>query len=231
MLSRILKKVRRTPEGQQPEAPGAGGDAFEKAKAAEETREGEIDELRSEEDVPVEARAPEPERATEPERAGEPPPKKEAERERYYDEYEEEEEEYEEEESPGGVFISGKKIRGGFKIFGITLLSIFLLPWILSFGISIVVIVSLIVFPIILSLFPIFLVALFVLVIVAPLVMPILIIYFLITERGRLLINSEGSMFWVDLSVPYEETKKREAAESLEGHLTEGYLRPEEHLH
>ncbi|MHC4277249.1 MAG: hypothetical protein ACYSWY_07390 [Planctomycetota bacterium] len=226
MLHRILKKVRRTPEGQQPETPGAGSDAFKRAKAAEETREGEIDELRSEEDVPVEEREPEPERAAEP------PPKKEAERERYYDEYEEEkEEEYEEEESPGGVFISGKKIRGGFKIFGITLLSIFLLPWILSFGISIVVIVSLIVFPIVLSLFPIFLVALFVLVIVAPLVMPILIIYFLITERGRLLINSEGNFFWVDLSVAYEEAKKREASESLEGHLTEGYLRPEEHLH
>ncbi len=226
MLSRILKKVRRTPEGQQPEAPGAGGDAFEKAKAAEETHGGEIDELHPEEDVAVEEKKPEAEHK----RTAEPPPEKEAERERHYDEYEEEE--YEEEaESPGGVFISGKKIRGGFKIFGITLLSIFLLPWILSFGISIVVIVSLIVFPIVLSLFPIFLVALFVLVIVAPLVMPILIIYFLITERGRLLINSEGSMFWVDLSIPHEEAKKREASESLEGHLTEGHLQPEEHLH
>lgn len=223
MLHRILKKVRRTPKGHQPEAPEPGSDAFEKAKAAEGTREGETDELRPEEDVPVEERKPEPERAAEG------PPGEETEREKYYEEPEEEE--YEEEESPGGVFISDKKIRGGFKIFGITLLSIFLLPWILSFGISIVVIVSLIIFPILLSLFPIFLVALFVLVIVAPLIMPILIIYFLITERGRLLINSEGNFFWIDLSVPYGEAEGRETPESLEGHLTEGHLRPEEHLH
>lgn len=191
---------------------GRGGDAFERARQAEEEAGAERDELYGE-DVLVEEE--------EPERAA--PRRKEEE-----EEYEEELEYEEEEETPGGVFISDKKIKGGFKIFGISLLSIFLLPWILSFGIAIVALVSLVVFPIAMSLFPIFLVGLFILVVVTPLIMPLLIIYLLVTEHGKLLINSEGKLLW--LTFPSTIRKEAEQFEKAEELITEDYLQPEEHL-
>ncbi|HHT9135447.1 MAG TPA: hypothetical protein ACFYD2_11135, partial [Candidatus Avalokitesvara rifleensis] len=151
MLQWLLKRWRKTPEDYEQEVYGRGGGAFERARLAEE--EGaERDELYGE-DVSVEEKEPE---GAEPLR--------EKEKKSYYEEGPEEaaEEEEEEEETPGGVFISDRKIKGGFKIFGISLLSIFLLPWILSFGIAVVALISLVVFPIALSLFPIFLVGLFI---------------------------------------------------------------------
>ncbi len=209
MVWRYIKKWRATPEDYEQEVHGRGTDAFEKAKTAEKSAEG--DEVRSD-DVLVEEEAPE--------RAA---PPREEEREGYY------EEEEEEEESLGGVFISDKKVRGGFKKFGISLLSLFLLPWILSFGIAVLALVSLVVFPIAMSLFPIFLVALFIFVVVAPLLIPLLIIYLLVTEHGKLLINSEGKRFWLTFPPTIlEEGKKVERAPEP---LSEDYLEPEEHPH
>lgn len=216
MLQWLLKRWRRTPEDYEQEMYERGSDAFERARLSEEET-AERDELYGEE-VAVEGK--------EPERAA---PPREEKRERYYkEEPEEVTEEEEEEETPGGVFISDRKIKGGFKIFGISLLSIFLLPWILSFGIAVVALVSLIVFPIALSLFPIFLVGLFILVVVAPLIMPLLIIYLLITERGKLLINSEGKLLW--LAFPSAIRKEEERFQRAEELLTEDYLQPEEPL-
>lgn len=202
----LIKRWRKAPEDYEQEMYGRAGEVFEKAKHSEEEYM-EAERKEHLKDVLVEEEGPE--RAAPPE--------------------EKEEYEYEEEEveSPGGVFISDKKIRGGFKKFGISLLSLFLLPWILSFGIAIVACVSLIVFPVAPSLFPIFLVALFVLAIVAPVVMPLLIIYFLVTERGKLLINSEGKRFSINLSIPFLEKERPERPEET---LTEEYLHPEEYL-
>ncbi|MFQ5862160.1 MAG: hypothetical protein ACE5IC_03460, partial [Candidatus Brocadiales bacterium] len=201
----LLKRWRETPEDYEQEMYGRGGETFEKAKLAEEHIETEEEEPYR--DVLVEEE--------EPERAA---PLEEVEKEEYEEAYEEEEEV----ETPGGVFISDRKIRGGFKKFGISLLSLFLLPWILAFGIALVACASLIIFPAILSLFPIFLVALFVLAIVAPVIMPLLIIYFLVTERGKLLINSEGKRFSISFSVPIQEEKEK--LERPEEAPTEEYL-------
>ncbi|MFQ5956486.1 MAG: hypothetical protein ACE5KK_01800 [Candidatus Brocadiales bacterium] len=204
----LLKRWRKAPEEYEQEMYGRGGEAFEKAKLSEE----EYLETEKEgiyEDVLVEEKGPE--------RAAPPEEEKEV-------EYEEEEEA----EYPGGVFISDRKIRGGFKKFGISLLSIFLLPWILSFGIAVVALVFLIVFPVALSLFPIFLVTLLVLAIIAPLILPILIIYFLVTERGKLLINSEGKRFSISLPIP--ATEEQEKSGKVEETPTEEYLHPEEYL-
>jgi hypothetical protein len=217
MLQWLLKRWRKAPEDYEQEVYGRGSDAFERARLAEE--EGaERNELYGE-DVSVEEKEPE---GAEPLR--------EKDKKSSYEEGPEEaaEEEEEEEETPGGVFISDEKIKGGFKIFGISLLSIFLLPWILSFGIAVVALISLVVFPIALSLFPIFLVGLFILVVVAPLIMPLLIIYLLITERGKLLINSEGRLLW--LTFPSAIRKEEEQFERAEELLTEDYLQPEEPL-
>ncbi len=188
---------------------GRGGEVFEKAKLTEEEEYLGTEREEPYKDVLLEEEGPE--------RAA---PQEVVEREEYY-------EEEEEEESPGGVFISDRKIKGGFKKFGISILSISFLPWILSFGIAIVACVSLIVFPVALSLFPMFLVTLFVLAIVAPIVLPLLIIYLLVTERGRLLINSQGKKFSISFSIPATEEKERPKEEELP---TEEYLSPEEYL-
>ena len=192
---------------------GPGAEAFERARVAEESSEGEEDVIYQDEMVEEGLeRTPTP---AEEEKEG---------REKYHYEYEEV-------EPPGGIYISDKKITGGFTKFGISLLSLILLPWILAFGISIVAIVSMIVFPVAMSLFPIFLVSLFVLVIVAPLIMPLLIIYLLVTERGKLLINSEGKMFsFVFISEEEEKEALRrpetpEETPTSEEHLYEEHLR------
>lgn len=113
-----------------------------------------------------------------------------------------------EEETYGGIFISDRKIQGGFKKFCLSLFSIFILPFILVFGICLATCVFLLVFPMFLSFFPIFLIGLFMLFIIAPVAVPVIIVYLLATERGRLLINSKGSRFSLEFSggPPKEES-------------------------
>ncbi|MDO8137125.1 MAG: hypothetical protein Q6354_05740 [Candidatus Brocadiales bacterium] len=110
-----------------------------------------------------------------------------------------------EEEYWGGVYISDRKVKGGFKKFWLSIFSIFLLPFILVFGISLATCVFLLVFPLAMSFFPIFLIGLFMLFIIAPVAVPLIIVYLLATERGRLLINSKGSRFSLHVGVPPEE--------------------------
>ncbi len=208
--SYIKKKMHKNPKDYKEATSAPSDDAFEKARQAEDSAGEDVlysDTMVEEE---VERKAPPPEE----------------DREEYY----EEEYEPEEEETLGGVYISDTKVRGGFKIFWMSILSLVLLPWILCFGISIVALVSLIFFPIAMSLFPIFLVGLFVLVIVAPVVLPLLIIYLLITERGKLLINSEGKWLWYSSNVPTPETPERHAPHEEESPAEE-HLYTEEHLH
>ncbi len=109
----------------------------------------------------------------------------------------------EEEEYPGGVYISDSKVRGGFKKFCLALFSIFLLPFILVFGLFLAACAFLLIFPVLIAIFPVFLGGIFVLCIVAPVALPVLIIYLLFTERGMLLINSKGRLFSI-ISVPQQ---------------------------
>lgn len=115
----------------------------------------------------------------------------------------------EEEEYPGGLYISGRKIRGGFKKFCLALFSIFLLPFILVFGMCLATCAFLLVFPMLMAFFPIFLIGLFMLFIIAPVAVPVLIVYILATERSTLLINSKGRLFSLQ-SLPEEKKIPRE---------------------
>jgi hypothetical protein len=101
----------------------------------------------------------------------------------------------EEEEYPGGIFISDRKVQGGFTKFCLSLFSIFLLPFILVFGLCLVTCAFLLIFPILIAFFPIFLIGLFVLFVIVPVALPVLIVYLLVTERSELLINSKGCLF------------------------------------
>ncbi|HHT9120307.1 MAG TPA: hypothetical protein ACFYD3_07180 [Candidatus Hypogeohydataceae bacterium YC41] len=112
----------------------------------------------------------------------------------------------EEEEYPGGLYISDTKVEGGFKKFCFVLFSIFLLPFILVFGVCLAVCAFLLIYPIIIAFFPIFLVGLLMLFIIIPVAVPVLIIYIMVTERSTLLINSKGRLFSLQ-SLPSEEGK------------------------
>ncbi|HHT9133249.1 MAG TPA: hypothetical protein ACFYED_12345 [Candidatus Tripitaka californicus] len=112
----------------------------------------------------------------------------------------------EEEGYPGGLYISDRKIEGGFKKFCLALFSIFLLPFILVFGIGLSICVFLLIFPILIAFFPIFFVGLSMILIIVPAAVPVLIIYIMVTERSLLLINSRGHLF--SLQRPPAEEKK-----------------------
>lgn len=112
----------------------------------------------------------------------------------------------EEEGYPGGLYISDRKIEGGFKKFCLALFSIFLLPFILVFGIGLSICVFLLIFPILIAFFPIFFVGLAMLLIIVPAAVPVLIVYIMATERSLLLINSRGHLF--SLQSPSAEEKK-----------------------
>ena len=112
----------------------------------------------------------------------------------------------EEEGYPGGLYISDRKIEGGFKKFCLALFSIFLLPFILVFGIGLSICVFLLIFPILIAFFPVFFVGLSMLLIIIPAAVPILIIYIMATERRLLLINSRGRLF--SMQSPSAEEKK-----------------------
>ncbi|MEE9514996.1 MAG: hypothetical protein V3V54_03095, partial [Candidatus Brocadiales bacterium] len=105
MLWRYAKKFRKAPKDTGGDVyGGSGAEAFERARIAEESSESEEDVIYQDEMVEEGLeRAPTP--AEEEEGRG-----------KHHDEYE-----YEEVESPGGIYISDKKITGGFTKFGISL--------------------------------------------------------------------------------------------------------------
>jgi len=102
-----------------------------------------------------------------------------------------------EEVSSSGVFIFGKKVKSGFKKFLMTMFSIFLLPPVIVFGLSVITIVVLIAFPLISIVLPITLLSLCILFILLPVVLPLLTIVALITGKGKVQFGLENKKFAV----------------------------------
>ncbi len=91
-----------------------------------------------------------------------------------------------------GVIIFDRKVEGFLGKFYTGLFSIILLPPLLLFAAALAIGVALLIFPLasiaLLSTFPVILFSLFILVITLPVGGPIIIIYLLMTERGKLSI-------------------------------------------
>ncbi|MCR4290626.1 MAG: hypothetical protein NUV86_10255, partial [Candidatus Scalindua sp.] len=100
-----------------------------------------------------------------------------------------------EEDSSSGVFIFGEKIESRFKKFATAMFSIFLLPPVIVFGLSVITIVVLIVFPLISIVLPITLLSLCILFILLPVVLPLLTIIALITGKGKVQFGLENKKF------------------------------------
>jgi hypothetical protein len=100
-----------------------------------------------------------------------------------------------EEVSSSGVFIFGNRIESRFKKFMTALFSIFLLPPVIVFGLSVITIVVLIAFPLISIILPITLLSLCILFILLPVVLPLLTIVALITGKGKVQFGLENKKF------------------------------------
>jgi len=102
-----------------------------------------------------------------------------------------------------GVILRGKKITGYFGkgLWGI--LSILILPPVLTFALSVLIIVAALVFPlfavVLIALMIIVMVTLSIFLIALPVLFPLLVLFLLITDKGRLLIASEGKWFAIEL--------------------------------
>lgn len=100
-----------------------------------------------------------------------------------------------EEVSSSGVFIFGNRIESRFKKFMTALFSIFLLPPVIVFGLSVITIVVLVAFPLISIILPITLLSLCILFILLPVVLPLLTIVALITGKGKVQFGLENKKF------------------------------------
>lgn len=100
-----------------------------------------------------------------------------------------------EEVSSSGVFIFGQKVESRFKKFLTAIISIFLLPPVIVFGLSVITIVVLIAFPLICIVLPITLLSLCILFILLPVVLPLLTIVALITGKGKVQFGLENRKF------------------------------------
>ena len=82
-------------------------------------------------------------------------------------------------------------------------MSILILPPILVFAFSIIVIIFMLIFPllavVLVTSVPVVFVTLFVFLIALPVVFPLLVVFLLITGKGRLLIGSEGKWFGLEM--------------------------------
>lgn len=102
-----------------------------------------------------------------------------------------------------GVILRGKKINGifGKGLWGI--LSILILPPVLAFALSILIIVAALTFPlmavVLVASMLVVMVTLFIFLIALPVVFPLIVLFLLITGKGRLLIVSEGKWFALEL--------------------------------
>ncbi len=97
--------------------------------------------------------------------------------------------------SSSGVFIFGNRIESRFKKFMTAMFSIFLLPPVIVFGLSVITIVVLIAFPLISIILPITLLSLCILFILLPVVLPLLTIVALITGKGKVQFGLENKKF------------------------------------
>jgi len=100
-----------------------------------------------------------------------------------------------EEVSPSGVFIFGKRIESRFKKFITVLISIFLLPPVVLFGLLVITSVVLIAFPLISIALPIALLSLCILLIALPVVIPFLTVITLITGKGNVHFGLKNKKF------------------------------------
>lgn len=112
--------------------------------------------------------------------------------------------EEEEEETENGVFIFDRKVEGFLGKFYTGLFSIILLPPLLLFAAALAIGVALLIFPLasiaLLSTFPLILFSLLILVISLPVGGPIIIIYLLMTEKGKLSIWPRGGIIRLHFS-------------------------------
>lgn len=102
-----------------------------------------------------------------------------------------------------GVIIRGKKITGSFRKIVWGFLSILILPPVLTFALSVFIIVAALVFPllavVLTALMIIVMVTLSIFLIALPVLFPLLILFLLIAGKGRLLIASEEKWFAIEL--------------------------------
>jgi len=107
------------------------------------------------------------------------------------------------EDLSGGVIVYGKKISGFFGKGFWGILSILIMPPILVFALSLLVIIFMLVFPllavVLVALIPAVFVTLSILIIALPILFPLLVLFLLITGKGRLLIGSEGKWFGIEM--------------------------------
>lgn len=103
----------------------------------------------------------------------------------------------------GGVVVCEKRISGFFGKGFWGVLSVLILPPVLAFALSILVVMFMLVFPllavILVALIPAVFVTLSILIIALPILFPLLILSLLITGKGRLLIASEGKWFGLEM--------------------------------
>ncbi|MEP9412467.1 MAG: hypothetical protein HRF42_13930 [Candidatus Brocadia sp.] len=102
-----------------------------------------------------------------------------------------------------GVILYGKKISGFFGKSFWGVLSILIMPPILVFALSILVIVFMLIFPLLAVMLvasvPAVFVTLSIFIIALPVLFPLLVLFMLITGKGRLLIGSEGKWFGIEM--------------------------------
>ena len=102
-----------------------------------------------------------------------------------------------------GVILYEKKVSGFFAKSFWGLLSIAILPPIIIFALGVLVVVSMLIIPLFGVIFaasiPAVLVTLSIFVIALPILFPLLILFILITGKGRLIIGSEGKWFGVEM--------------------------------
>lgn len=107
------------------------------------------------------------------------------------------------EDLSSGVILYGKKISGFFGKGFWGILSILIMPPILVFALSILVIVFMLIFPllavVLVASVPAVFVTLSIFIIALPVLFPLLVLFLLITGKGRLLIGSEGKWFGIEM--------------------------------
>ncbi|MFN3531691.1 MAG: hypothetical protein ACK41Q_04140 [Candidatus Brocadia sp.] len=107
------------------------------------------------------------------------------------------------EDLSSGLIVYGKKVSGFFGKCFWGILSIAIMPPILVFALSILVIVFMLVFPllavVLVASVPAVFVTLSIFIIALPVLLPLLVLFLLITGKGRLLIGSEGKWFGIEM--------------------------------
>lgn len=107
------------------------------------------------------------------------------------------------EDLSSGVILYGKKVSGVFKKGFWGIFSIAILPPVFIFAFGILVIICMLIFPllavVLVTSVPVVFVTLSIFAIALPILFPLLIIFLLITGKGRLLIGSEGKWFGLEM--------------------------------